>query len=81
MNSFTIFDGLLYTGKPVLTGTTPITMLQGNALPPAGDTGAYYYDWEPNLTLASAPMLASQMVAQLGFRWGFSRLSGHYKSH
>lgn len=61
--SFTVFDGLLYTGKPVLLGTVPVVQLQGNALPTT--SGAYYYDWEPSLTLATAPTIAAQMMAQL----------------
>ena len=63
--SFTVFDGLLYLGKPAIPGTRTLAMLQGNALPPAGSTGAFYYDWEPPITAATAPQVSQQMLSQL----------------
>jgi hypothetical protein len=46
---FAVFDALEYIGKPVLQGTVPMTYLR--APPPAGATGTYYIDDEPDLTL------------------------------
>jgi hypothetical protein len=44
---FTVFDSLLYTGKPALAGTIPMTYLR--APPQAGATATYYIDDEPVL--------------------------------
>lgn len=45
---FTIYDALLYSGKPVLSGTVPMTALPGlNSPPPVNATGAFFIDYEP----------------------------------
>jgi len=58
---------MLYTGKPALAGTVPLTMLQGSALPPAGSTGAFYFDYEPDIAMTqqSAPQFVSTLLPMI----------------
>ena len=77
---FQVFDGLLYSGKPTLAGTTVMNQLNGLTLPPSDASGYYYFDYEPAVgTLAqvqaavatAAPVLATARSiapsAKLGF--------------
>ena len=65
--SFTVFDNMeAFAGKPTIPGMIQIHQLGLGQTPPAGDSGYYYLDYEPDIeTPADCPAVVATVAAQI----------------